>query len=159
MTRQEFLDELGIALQGGMSQNHINGHLRYYDNYITEEVKKGRSEAQVIEQLGSPRLIAKTLIDTSDAPEQGYADQSYSEEYRRGEQSPKGFQANYSREDGWDIRYKKFKINSWYGKLLMILIAVLIIVVIANVVAFLLPIVIPVVFILLILSLIFGSRR
>ena len=141
MTRQEFLEELGSALQGEISQSRINEHLRYYDNYITEEINKGKSEAEVIIQLGSPRLIAKTLIDTSNASDKGYADQSYSEEYRHSEQSPKGFQANYSREDGWDIRYKKFKINSWYGKLLMILTAVLIIVVIAKVVAFLLPIV------------------
>ena len=75
------------------------------------------------------------------------------------EQEAKGFQADYSREHGWDIRYGKFRFNSWYGKLILILAAILIIILVAQLVAFLLPIVIPIVLILMILSLVFGNRR
>lgn len=159
MTRQEFLEELRIALQGEISQARINEHLRYYENYIMEEARKGRTEQQVIEQLGSPRLIAKTLIDTTGSYEREYEEHTYSDGYRQNGQASKGFQADYSQEDGWDVRYGKFKINSWYGKLLMIAVAILIIVLIANLVAFLLPIVIPVILILLVLSLVMGGRK
>lgn len=159
MTRQEFLDELRIALQGEISQRRVNEHLQYYDNYIMEEARKGKTEQQVIEELGNPRLIAKTLIDTTGTAERGYDESTYTEGQAGNSSETKGFQADYSQEGGWDIRYGRFKFNSWYGKILLIIIAVLIIIVVANVVAFVLPIVIPVVLILLILSLILGGRR
>ena len=116
------------------------------------------SEEEVIERLGNPRLIAKTLIDTREqfgrTAEGGFQSESY-----RNEESGGGFHADYSQDRGWDIRVGGFKLNSWYGKLLMVAAAVLVIVVVANVVAFLLPILVPIIVILLICSLFFGSRR
>lgn len=70
MTKKEFLQELRIALQGQVPQAQVNEHLQYYDNYIMEESRKGRTEEQVIESLGSPRLIAKTIHQTSDSTRQ-----------------------------------------------------------------------------------------
>ena len=62
--RQEFIEQLRIALQGKIPQEKLNEHLHYYDNYIMEEARKGRTEEQVIDSLGDPRLIAKTLAMT-----------------------------------------------------------------------------------------------
>lgn len=62
MTRDDFLRELRIALQGRISQTEVNRHLAYYETFIIEESRKGRTEREVIESLGSPRLIAKTII-------------------------------------------------------------------------------------------------
>lgn len=158
MTRQEFLQELQLALQGQLSQTAVHENIVYYDTYIKEEVRKGNAEQAVIERLGNPRLIAKTLIDTVDpyykAPEREYRGESYEKE-----QPGKGFYAGYSQDDGWNVRMGGRKLNSWYGKLFLIVAAILIIVVAANVVAFLLPILVPVILILLICSLIFGNRR
>ncbi len=155
MTRQEFLQELQFALQGQLSQTAVNENIRYYDNYIIEEMQRGSSEEEVIERLGNPRLIAKTLIDTTEqfgrTAEGGFQSESY-----RNEESGGGFHADYSQDRGWDIRVGGFKLN---GKLLMVAAAVLVIVVVANVVAFLLPILVPIIVILLICSLFFGSRR
>lgn len=160
MTKQEFLHELRIALQGEISQAAINENIRYYDNYIMEEARKGKSEEEVIAQLGNPRLIAKTLIDTTEQfgsyGGAEYYSQDYSQDSAGGD---RGFRADYSEQGGWDVRFGKWKLNTWYGKLLLILIAVALIVIVANVVAFLLPILVPVILILLICSLIFGSRR
>ena len=158
MTRQEFLQELQFALQGQLSQTAVNENIRYYDNYIIEEMQRGSSEEEVIERVGNPSLIAKTLIDTTEqfgrTAEGGFQSESY-----RNEESGGGFHADYSQDRGWDIRVGGFKLNSWYGKLLMVAAAVLVIVVVANVVAFLLPILVPIIVILLICSLFFGSRR
>lgn len=160
MNRQEFLHELRIALQGEISQRAIDEHVRYYENYIIEESRKGKSEEEVISQLGNPRLIAKTLIDTTEqfgtVNEEEYYSKHYNEENIGDE---KGFHASYSDWTGWDVRFGKLKLNSWYGKLLMILIAILIIIVAAHIVAFLLPVIIIIVMILLIISLILGSHR
>ena len=62
MTREKFLQELRIALQGQIVQVQVNEQLGYYENYIIEESRKGRTEQEVIDSLGSPRLIAKTII-------------------------------------------------------------------------------------------------
>lgn len=161
MTRQEFLQELRIALQGEISQTALNEHIRYYENYIIEESHKGKTEQEVIAQLGNPRLIAKTLIDTTEQFGQHQRDTYYSEgNYYQGTMgNEKGFHADYSEQKGWDIRFGRLKLNSWYGKLLLVAIAVLILIIVAKLVAFLLPIAIPVVLILLAISLIFGSRR
>lgn len=67
MTRQEFTEQLRIALQGTIPQQQVNEHLRYYDNYIMEEARKGQTEEQVVAALGDPRLIAKTLSMTGAA--------------------------------------------------------------------------------------------
>lgn len=159
MTKQEFLHELQAALQGELDQAAVNENIRYYDNYIMEESRKGKSEAEVMEQLGNPRLIAKTLIDTSeqfgtaggDYYSEGYGEQGFGEN--------KGFRADYSEQSGWDVRLGGLKLNTWYGKLILILIAVLLIVIVANVVAFLLPILVPIILLLLIYSLVSGRRR
>lgn len=63
MNKQEFLDRLRTALTGEVSQPLISENVRYYDDYIMTEVRKGRSEDEVLIELGDPRLIAHTIID------------------------------------------------------------------------------------------------
>ena len=45
-------------------------HIRYYEDYIQSQVRGGRSEQEVLQELGDPHLIAKTLIDTDDGSTQ-----------------------------------------------------------------------------------------
>ena len=66
MRREEFLQQLREALRGQVSQAVINDNLTYYENYILQEIRKGKNEESVIEQLGNPRLLARTIIDTSE---------------------------------------------------------------------------------------------
>ena len=70
MTRSEFLEKLKEALADGMDSYTIQGHLNYYRDYIQEEVQKGRSEEEVLSELGDPWVIAKSLLE---APGQGSA--------------------------------------------------------------------------------------
>lgn len=66
MNRDLFLSELRSVLEGSLSPAAINDNVRYYEEYIATEVRKGRSEEDVMEELGDPRLIARTLIDTAE---------------------------------------------------------------------------------------------
>ena len=61
MNKNEFLRILKESLEMSLEQDAINAQLDYYDKYISDEVKKGRTEKEVIEELGDPRLIAKTI--------------------------------------------------------------------------------------------------
>ena len=54
MTKREFLDKLKKALANDLSGNVIRDNVDYYNDYITEEVRKGRKESEVIEELGDP---------------------------------------------------------------------------------------------------------
>ncbi len=66
MTKKQFLDGLYQSLLVGMNKEEIYSHIQYYDEYIESEKIKGKSEEEVIKELGSPRLIAKTILNTVD---------------------------------------------------------------------------------------------
>ena len=79
MYRAEFLDILKTQLSGQMHEGKIGAHLRYYEDYIQSKVRAGTPEEEVIAQLGDPRLIAKTLLDTDTGEEVYEESRSYSE--------------------------------------------------------------------------------
>lgn len=166
MTKEDFLEELRLALQGNISQAQVNEQLGYYDNYITRQMRLGKSEEQVLQELGSPRLIAKTIIDTTDKvmndrttgnyPESDDTDRAEGEDKK---QTKHGWNFSFSEEDGWDIRYGRFKINSWYGYLLIALVVVAILVIAAHAFIFLLPVFGVMLCVWLVWTIIFGDRR
>lgn len=63
MTKIEFLTELQRALNGRLGSAKAAPHVEYYQEYIEIEVRNGRKEEEVIDELGSPRLIAKSIGD------------------------------------------------------------------------------------------------
>lgn len=67
MRKTEFLEELQEALAGEVPTGVIQENVMYYNNYISQETAKGRSEDEIIEELGGPRIIARTIIDSSEA--------------------------------------------------------------------------------------------
>ena len=70
MTRQEFIRKLQEALNGKLDVATIQDHLKFYDDYIIEEMRKGKSEQEVLELLGDPWAIAKTIVDASDGTDE-----------------------------------------------------------------------------------------
>ena len=80
MRKEEFLQSLRRALNGDVPSRVIEENIRYYDNYITEEVRKGRTEEAVIDEIGDPRLIARTIEDTTDGAGKNQYEETYSYE-------------------------------------------------------------------------------
>ncbi|SDB05560.1 HAAS signaling domain-containing protein [Eubacterium oxidoreducens] len=66
--KDEYVVELSQALFGKMSQAQINQQVRYYDNYIMEECAKGKTQEQVIEELGAPSVVARTIVTSAEKP-------------------------------------------------------------------------------------------
>ena len=126
MSREEFLTELRKALQGRVSQQTVNDNLRYYEEYILTESHKGKTEAEVIAELGNPRLLAKSIIDAENAtaePQKGMDGQDTAYE---------------------EFSFKKIKIRIWLILAAVFLFVILLIILLAQVVAFLLPVLLPV---------------
>lgn len=124
MTRQEFLEELKNALTGEVSAEVMMDSYRYYSTYIDEEVRNGRPEEEVLEELGMPGLIARSII-AAQAGER-VADVEYTEDGRTKKvkhktSSPKKESA------GSTHREFVFDINAWYAKVLFVAILVILV--------------------------------
>ncbi len=65
MERKEFIDKLRGALNGNVSPALVEENIRYYHEYINSEMRNGKSEEEVLDALGDPRLIARTIIETN----------------------------------------------------------------------------------------------
>jgi len=61
MKKHEFISELKEALEHNLDPQKIKEHVDYYEEYIRGEVKNGRSEEDVVNELGDPWAIAKTI--------------------------------------------------------------------------------------------------
>lgn len=88
MNKNEFLKKLKKQLENELSSQQIDDQIRYYDNYISSEIKNGRSESDVLDELGDPFLIAKTIKqvapdnNTQNATSYSYgSDNNYNNDY------------------------------------------------------------------------------
>lgn len=164
MSKAEFLETLEIQLLGQIPDGKASGHVRYYRNYIEEQMSKGRSEEEVLRELGDPRLIAKTILDTDPEAGQGiyeeYVSDSYEEENfggQSGRQQPYGEYDHDSQRSG-RVKHHSYHLDltTWYGKALAIAIAALVIIGLLFVIGTMLPVIIIAV---LVISLISWLRR
>lgn len=121
MNKQNFIADLTKALEGIVPNNVIHENIGYYRTYIEQEVKKGFSEQQVLEELGDPRLIARTIIDASGVEYTGGFDES------GGTPRSSAFQEEKGRTRD-NIKFKQYDFNKWYWKILTPIIFVVIIV-------------------------------
>ena len=64
MTKKVFLDELRDALkENNMSSDIIENNIQYYDSYISDKLCNGVDIEDIMSELGSGRLIAKTIVE------------------------------------------------------------------------------------------------
>ena len=81
MNRAEFIEKLQRALAGGLSSGQVAENVRYYQEYIDSEVRKGKREAEVLASLGDPRLLAKSIIEANKRAGASYgSNREYDEE-------------------------------------------------------------------------------
>lgn len=139
MNKTKFLEGLKEALQGEVSAAEINNQLLYYERYIDEELRKGRTEEDIFGELGAPRLIARTIIETKGN------NTSYDNNYY-GETREK---INQKNEDKSQFG---FRMNGMLALVIGIVVIFLIIAVIFSLVSALAPILIPILVIVLIIS-------
>lgn len=135
MTKQEFLEKLRLALTGNVPGSVVSENLQYYEDYINTEIRKGKSEEEVLAALGDPRLIARTIITTNSRDDmEGTGDYR---EYRKSARP----------QDGG-----KRHMPIWIWLVWGILIIVLIFSAVVSLLSFLWPILLPVIIIMAVMG-------
>ena len=82
MTKAEFLERLRRALNGNMSAAAVEDNIQFYDSYFSGQIAQGRSEADVLNELGDPRILARTLIDAAERAGDARAHEANETQYR-----------------------------------------------------------------------------
>ena len=119
MNKRKFMNGLEEALLENMSPASARPHLEYYSDYIDSQVRQGKSEEEVVESLGNPRLIVKSLMDVN------------SENY--GQNSSEFFEKEEQR-----LKNDKFDLHQFTGTMkaiISVLIALILVVVLFSLVA------------------------
>lgn len=161
MNKHEFLEGLRDALSGDVPPAVVQEQLQYYSGYIQSEIQKGRTEEAVMEELGDPRLIARTIEDTTPGAEDG-AYEPYSGRGGSYKQSATGSRSQEREEADSSGRIHVYDLNKWYWKLLGIVFVVGIFWVVITLVSGVLSLVIPMLpaigLVLLVLWFVRGGR-
>ncbi len=131
MTKNEFIDGLRTALTGELPDIEIANNTRFYEDYIKSKSTNDKEE-EVVEQLGDPRLIAKTIIETyqiSHGPLYNGSkhDGAYQDAQTTDGSTYQDYRSGYDNETNEYGRSFKLNINSsltWYQKMIIALVAV-----------------------------------
>ena len=143
MSRNEFLEKLKEALEMDLSSRKVEEQVAFYRQYINEEIGKGRTEAEVLEELGDPWVIARNILNTEEMEE--------SREYVY-EESKHGYEkSDASRRD-----IRVFPIDNWWKKALIVIavlgILCLVFSIVTGIIRLIAPIAIPVILIMLLVK-------
>lgn len=152
MDRQKFIQKLKEALENDLSGSVVQDNLNYYNQYIADEMKKGRTEQEVVDELGDPWMIARTIVDSQEIQSAS----GTTGDYGRQEQA-------YDRPDAYrDERIHVFGLDTWWKKLLVIVsvIAVVCIIfsIITGIISLVAPIAIPVLLIIIVVQIVKKRR-
>lgn len=176
MSKNEFIQGLEAALSGSVPPETVRENLIYYRDYIRTELEKGRTEQDIMDELGDPRLIARTIMDTTPGAEEGafepyhfrgfFGEGSQTGSYSQG--SGYGQDSSYSQNDGYTqgsgsrghVHY--YNLNKWYWKLLAVVVVVLFLMLLFTLITGFLSLVIPMLPVLGLIAVIMwfvGGRR
>ena len=158
MSRHEFIEILQAYLNRSLAPSLVADHINYYEEYIRSRVALGENEQEVLLQLGDPRLIARTILQTHGGAENGTFGQSvYEETYgsagaygnRQDDYRDVTVKSGSDRESGSVFR----QIPGWLFWLLIIGGICLVLGLVMSIVWFMIPLLIPAAVIFLLIKL------
>lgn len=152
MTKREFLDTLRLALNGKVTSGQLAENLEYYEDYINTETRKGRDEGEVLAELGDPRLIARTIVETGGGSHKGGQTSAYGDESRwYGGPGNEGYQPDGPTGRRQVGLWARIPLGVWL--ILGILVVILVLSAVFSVISALLPILLPILGVLLLVKL------
>lgn len=154
MDKKEFLDKLQRALASGVSSSQVAENVRYYQDYIESEIRKGRNEQEVLEQLGDPRLLAKSVIEANKRAGASYgSNREYDEEVTQDDSAER-------RSDfGENFKQHGFVLPGWLVMVIVTVLVILIIGIATSLISVLSPVIIVVLVVILIVKLFRSNTK
>ena len=122
MGKQDFIDELRNSLDKEVSATVIEENVRYYSGYIDEQLSKGKTMEDIESEIGRGSVVARSIIEA--------------EEHKKNSATYKDDNSNYSQKNSKAKNYS-FNVNTWYGKLLGILLLILVVVIVIAIIGIL----------------------
>ena len=152
MNRTEFIEKLQRALAGGLDSGQVADNVRYYQEYIDSEMRKGRSESEVMEQLGDPRLLAKSIVEANKRAGTNYgSNREYDEEM-----SADGQETSHGKDTTGG---KAVMLPGWLVLLIITVVIVLIIGAVTALLTYFLPVILVGLVVLLIVKVFQSNTR
>lgn len=149
MTKQEFLKKLRLALSGRVNSEVVEENINYYEDYINTEIRKGKSEEEVLDALGDPRLIARTIAETNPSQaggkSSGYADEEQGSRGRGQYDTPYGSRLS--------------RLPLWMWLVLVIVVLVLVVSAVLSILSMILPVLLPILVVLFLVKLYLNWMR
>ena len=143
MSKQEFLDTLRRALARELSESEVADNINYYWNYIEQQVASGKSEEQVLSELGDPRLIARTILQVDQQKEEAadpyYQNTVYTEDEPSGSYRQDVGSDPFEDDFGTQIHVRRLGVSDWIRIILVILIVLVVLGVFFHILWKLLP--------------------
>ncbi len=127
----EFINQLRIALNGRVPATVITENCNYYEEYINTQVRLGHTQEEVLQSLGDPRLIARTIIET-----QGIDKEQGIEPGREGQSGQKHHGNQYT---SFEQAQQTRKMPKWVWLVIVIAIVVCVLGLFISVISFFAP--------------------
>lgn len=143
MNKNEFLNKLERSLSGKVPTEQLRSDVSYYENYINSQVRNGRSESDVLTELGEPRLIAKSIIDAYERN----GGNTYADIDEPDMKETKENMMPRWLEKAMDIA---FKIPGWLWAVIIGTLILLVLAIAASLISVLLPVLLPALCVLLV---------
>ncbi|MCM1536841.1 MAG: DUF1700 domain-containing protein [bacterium] len=138
MNRQEFIEELRKAMSGSFSAAEIEDAAAYYEDYMTMQMKKGRQEDEILKELGSPRLIVKSM-KAADGTGAWKAAGGGANRQRNGYAQEDG--SDYDEDAAFNGGMHTFRLPMWLVLLVLVLLLLAVLTIVFRVLIALLPII------------------
>lgn len=104
MNKRQYLESLREYLSFELPDRLVKKNLEFYEDYFEQQIREGKTAAQVIEELGDAQLIAKSCIDAEKAGADGIPenqdDNSFEKEMyaERGRNTDRGYYTGQQEE-------------------------------------------------------------
>lgn len=151
MDKQEFTSRLRAALNGRISPATVEENINYYEDYINTEVRKGRTEEEVLRSLGDPRLIAKTIAESYEREGKSTAGESHEQEQR--EYGDNVYQNGSYGQNAYGNNGRRWRMPWWAWLIVVILIVMMVLSALFSILSLLLPVLLPILLVVFLVKL------
>ncbi|MCH5250959.1 MAG: DUF1700 domain-containing protein [Lachnospiraceae bacterium] len=150
MDKKEFIEKLQRSLASGLNSAQVADNIRYYQDYIESEILKGKSEEEVISNLGDPRLLAKSIIEANKHSGDNFgSNREFDDEVKDKSGSNKSGR----------ILSHILMMPAWLTVLIVVVILIIGIGIITSLISIFAPVIIAVLVVLLIVNLFQGNSK